>query len=78
MTFCGKVPIPDPPPPPSERCPIRRTCGNCGLSADAAGDAVTCHRDGRGFDNHPVPNQVYPASRGGCLHHQFRARVITL
>ena len=84
MTFCGNVPIPDALPLPTERNHIRRTCGNCAFSADLLPPGglsvvtVKCRRDGHGFDNHPVPGQVYPSSRGGCLHHQYRARVIKL
>ena len=57
----------------------RRTCGNCAFSADllCAGGLpavnVICRRDGRGFDNHNVPNQRFPAERGGCLYHAYRS-----
>lgn len=52
--------------------PPRRCCGNC-LFADDDGDGATvvCRRDGRGFDNNPVPNQRFPAGRGPCISHQY-------
>jgi len=74
----GRIRQPQPPPPKPEG--PRPTCGNCAFSADllAAGGLpavrVQCKRDGRGFDNHPVPNQIFPAERGACLHHQYRNR----
>ena len=74
MTFCGNVPVPDPQP-----AVPRRTCGNCGFSVDLLPPGglsvvtVECRRDGRGFDNNPVPVQRFPASRGGCLYHFARA-----
>ena len=69
---CQPLPLPQKPASP------RRTCGNCAFSADllCAGGLpavnVICRRDGRGFDNHNVPNQRMPADRGGCIHHQYR------
>ena len=77
---CGTVPVPrhDPIPVPTVRSAIRRTCGNCAFAGQFDGTDVTCSRDGRGFDNHPVLNQRFPATRGGCLHHIYasRARVL--
>ena len=61
-----------PPPPPMPTGP-RRTCGNCASSADCDAGAVVCNRDGRGFDNNPVPNQRFPADRGGCIYHAYRS-----
>lgn len=73
-------PISEMPVAETMRPTVRPTCGNCAFSADllAAGGLpavrVQCKRDGRGFDNHPVPNQIFPAERGACLHHQYRNR----
>ena len=36
------------------------------------GDTITCSFDARGFSNHPVPDQSFSRSRGGCLYHQYR------
>ncbi len=66
--------------PPVSEMPVavsmrrpRRRCGNC-LFAEDCGDreTVACRRDGRGFDNHPVPNRRFPAGRGPCINHQYR------
>ena len=75
----GRFRLPAQPPPPTMPTGPRRTCGNCAFSADllnAGGLSavrVVCNRDGRGFDNNPVPNQRFPADRGGCLHHAYRS-----
>lgn len=50
----------------------RRTCGNCFRAEPCGNECIICRRDGRGFDNHPIPNQTFPADRGGCMHHQWR------
>ena len=51
----------------------RRRCGNCTFAADCGERAtVVCRRDGRGFDNHNVPNRRFPAGRGPCIHHHYR------
>ena len=63
-----RLPLPRKPALPSRRC------GNCAFSTDRADRAtVTCLRDGRGFDNHPVTGETFPAERGPCLHHQYRS-----
>ena len=66
----GPMPIPPPDPEPRND-PPRRCCGNCMFAEPKDGDTITCRFDARGFANHPVPDQVFPRSRGGCLHHQY-------
>ena len=63
VAACGPTVTPAPP---------RRCCGNCAMSEPCGDRVIVCKRDARGFDNHPVLNQRFPADRGPCIHHLMR------